>query len=414
MRFCLRAAGLALLAGLIPACDLANGVSQGNRINTTVSGLLRGSQVIPALGTGASGTADFVVGTSRRYVEYTIDATGLATAVTAIEVRLGAPGTNGPAIFTVPLGAFPISGSLTSADFTPQNGVFDFDAAADAVAAGTTYLLLSTAAQPAGEIRAHLGAATLAASVLNGSQVDTPIVTTGTGAASVALDRTQTSLTVSLGVSMLANVTGAQIFDGPPGTDSTQPLFDIATAPFTNIVATLTAGDFTASAGAATFEDAVNLLLSGGLYIEVLTGAEPNGEIRGQVGPTQLNATLTAADVFPPNTSTATGSATLSLNAAQNAVFVTLTHSVAAPDRVGINVESPGANGPKIFDVDAIAGAATSPLTATVTPSRLIPNAPQNILTFADAVNAILTGRTYIEVGNASFPGGEIRGQILP
>jgi hypothetical protein len=73
-----------------------------------------------------------------------------------------------------------------------------------------------------------------------------------------------------------------------------------------------------------------------------------------------------------------------------------------------------GANGPRIFNLSAIAGAATSPLTATVTPNRLITNAPANILTFPDAINAILTSQTYVEVGNPSFPGGEIRGQILP
>jgi len=45
---------------------------------------------------------------------------------------------------------------------------------------------------------------------------------------------------------------------------------------------------------------------------------------------------------------------------------------------------------------------------------RLITNAPANILTFPDAINAILTSGKSIEVGNASFPGGEIRGQLLP
>ncbi|HUR39380.1 MAG TPA: CHRD domain-containing protein [Planctomycetota bacterium] len=43
-------------------------------------------------------------------------------------------------------------------------------------------------------------------------------------------------------------------------------------------------------------------------------------------------------------------------------------------------------------------------MSTTVTPNRLIPNSPENIP----------TGRTYVDVGNAGFPGGEIRGQILP
>jgi len=414
MRLGLRAAALALLAALLPACE--GRILVGPPFpSTAASALLRGSQVVPAQASTATGTATVTVDGGLTFFDYSIAQTGIAT-VTAVEIRLGGPGTNGPVLFTIPLGAFPLSGRISDPGvFAPVGTITSFSEACAAIAAGNTYLLISSVAQPTGEIRGHLGSAALASATLRGGQESPPLGVTGTGTAQVSLDDAQDQLTVTLSVTGVSSVTGAQIFDGAPGVNGSGPLFSLSATTFTSpLVVTLKSTDFTASATITTFTDAVNALLSGGLYVQVPTTGNPSGEIRGQIGPTQLTAALNGGNVVPSNTSTATGSATIALDATQSSFFITLTHTVTGADRSGIHVEVPGNNGPMIFDLAAIAGAATSPLTTTVTPNRLIPYSPQNIQTFPDAVNALLIGRCYVDVGSPSFPNGEIRGQILP
>jgi hypothetical protein len=409
MRLLHRAAALAFVAVLLPACSADGGKFQGFYKpfpDTIANGQLSGSQVIPALGSGAAGTATLTVDGLRKFIDYTINATGLTGTVTAIEVRNGTPGANGAVLFSIPIAPFPISGHLTDMDILmPQSG--------DAIAAGQAYLLISTSGFPTGEVRAHLGSASLASAALTGAQV--PIGTAGRGSAAVSLTAAQDQFTVSLTVSGLVSITGAQIFDGKPGVNGSAPLFTVAPGAFTTSAsATLGAGDFTASATITTFPDAINALLSGGLYVLVLTAAHPTGEIRGQIGPTPMSFLLSPADVAPPVVSAATGSCTIAFGAMQDKFLVLMTHTVVGANLIEIHTQLPTFNGPRIFNVAAFAGAATSPVNATIPSSALFPATGDAINTFADAVDAMLTGRTYIVVGSPGFPAGEIRGQIVP
>src|SRR5581483_9416549 len=284
MQWVRRGAVLGFVALLIPACGAPGGPFQGFFVpfpNTVAHAGLRGSQVIPALGTGASGTATLTVDGLRQFVDYTIDALGFASAVTAIEIRLGEPGTNGPVLFSIPPGTFPISGRLTGADIAFPAALPTLSAVGDAIAGGRTYLLISTQNFQTGEIRGHVGTASLASAILSGSQESTPLSSAGTGTAALTLNDAQDQMTASVSVSGLASITGALIFDGKPTVDGSAALFSISSTSFTTgASATLTSGDFTPSATVATFADAINALLSGGLYVQILTAAHAGGEIR--------------------------------------------------------------------------------------------------------------------------------------
>jgi hypothetical protein len=412
-----RAALILFTALLLPACNGTPILVYNGPPNVAAAGLLRGSQVVPAQGTGATGAATVTVDGMNHFISYDITAAGLGSAVSAIEIRVGGPGTNGPVLFTIPFTAFPVTGSFQDSTFifVPVGSIQTFADACSAIATGNTYLLISTTGQPTGEVRAHLGPTLLGAAILSGSQEIPPLASAGTGSASISLDPAQAVLTVTLIDSGLTGITGAQILDGPPGTAGTTALFDIATATFNSpLTVTLDSADFTSSAGAATFTDAVNLLLSGGLHIQVLTAAHATGELRGQVGPTQLNAVLTAGDVFPPNSSTATGSATVTLDAVQKSIFVQLTHNVVTPTAVTMHADDPTFNGPQIFDIDAIAGAPSSPVSVTLQPIHLILAPSKGITSFPTFVDSFLRGKTYVDVGSTGFPAGEIRGQLLP
>src|SRR5579872_4454396 len=98
MRLGRRAAAFVLVAALMPACKY-EGLVMSSFPSTVVSGLLRGSQVVPAVTTAATGTATLTVDGQQTFIDYSVAQTGIGT-VTAVEIRLGVPGTNGPVLFT--------------------------------------------------------------------------------------------------------------------------------------------------------------------------------------------------------------------------------------------------------------------------------------------------------------------------
>lgn len=79
-----------------------------------------------------------------------------------------------------------------------------------------------------------------------------------------------------------------------------------------------------------------------------------------------------------------------------------------------IHYGPPGSNGPILFSLyDSLDGPFTTPQTGRLTFSNLQQRADINILTFSDAVNAIMAGNTYVNVHTAANSAGEIRGQLL-
>jgi hypothetical protein len=405
------------IAFLIPACGPFQGLGTPFPV-VTLTAVLRGSQVAPSVATVSTGTASLVVDGTRTSIASSVSYSG-AGVITAVEVRLGEPGANGPAIFTLATAPFanPLTGTLNEFNLVsaPSLGVITFADALDRILSGGAYLLLSTAGNPAGEIRGQLGAAALASAKLTGAQEVPPVATPGTGTATVTLNSDQTQIIVVLTVSGLAAISGAELRFGAAGVGGGPAIFNLATAIFTSpLTVTLTSADFMAAPAVLTYSDALNVLLSGQLYVNVDTTGNPTGEIRGQVGPANMSASLTGPNVVPPSGSAATGTATVILNGTQTAVAVTILHTVGSPTSALIHADSPGSNGPQIFDVGAISGSAVSPVTATLQSIHLIPSIPKGISNFADMTNALLTGKAYVDVGSAGFPAGEIRGQILP
>lgn len=146
MRQGFRIAALVLLAGPFSGCDGAKNVI-GAITNTVARAVLRGSQVVPARAAGPAGTATVTVHAARLHIDYTVDATGLSGAATAIEIRVGRPGENGPVLFTIPTGAFPVSGRFDSTTaFVPVGSIGTFADACEAIKDGSTYVRISTAA----------------------------------------------------------------------------------------------------------------------------------------------------------------------------------------------------------------------------------------------------------------------------
>jgi hypothetical protein len=130
---------------------------------------------------------------------------------------------------------------------------------------------------------------------------------------------------------------------------------------------------------------------------------------------TTLNAVLNGAQEVPAVASAATGTATVTIDAARTNINVTLTaQGFATPVTAShIHFGPAGSNGSILFSLFAAPGIFPATLTKTLTSVDFTPDAVNGIITFADAVNAILIGNTYINVHTQANLGGEIRGQVL-
>lgn len=145
-------------------------------------------------------------------------------------------------------------------------------------------------------------------------------------------------------------------------------------------------------------------------------GGMPAAERALSVVPaTTLNAVLSGAQEVPPVVSAGSGTATVTLDAARTAITVTLnTTGLAGVTASHIHFGVAGMNGGILFPLFSAPALFPATLTRTLTSADFTPDAANGINTFADAVNAMLIGSTYINVHTQAHLGGEIRGQLTP
>lgn len=251
------------------------------------------------------------------------------------------------------------------------------------------------------------------AAALRGEQVQPPVLTDGQGSAIINLVSAGTAIDATMTTIGLTGVQEVLIVEGRPGVNG-QTLFRLWNVATNGAwPGTITRRLLEADTITGTFAQAVSALLEGRAYALVTSVASPNGALRGQIGPVQLQSTLTGANVVPPVNTVASGVAAILINAAQTSATVSLnTVGLQGVQAVEIRVAEAGQEGPVIF---ALAGTEFSgTLARTITVSNLVPQPEQDILTFADATSAIIARRTYITVRTTGRPGGEVRGQILP
>jgi hypothetical protein len=150
----------------------------------------------------------------------------------------------------------------------------------------------------------------------------------------------------------------------------------------------------------------VAMLQVGGLYVNVHSRRFPNGEVRGQLlrlGEALYTAPLSGAEEVPARATTAIDHLAVILNSQQDKFrasgsFTGLsTPSTAAHIHTGI----PGVNGPIRFPL-------------TITPAAMLSGALSGMqMVGAEDVAALDAGGLYVNVHSVTFPGGEIRGQLI-
>jgi hypothetical protein len=118
---------------------------------------LSGAQEVPVVTTAATGNGWVVISTDGSTITYYVAYSGLSGAAAAAHIHLGAAGTNGGVLLPLTATASPMLGTLTVTNLTPTGSVTDFAGAVAAIAAGSTYVNIHTAANPGGEIRGQIG-----------------------------------------------------------------------------------------------------------------------------------------------------------------------------------------------------------------------------------------------------------------
>jgi hypothetical protein len=233
-----------------------------------------------------------------------------------------------------------------------------------------------------------VGAQTLFRASLDGFQETPPVPGTLAGGwAIVTLDTSTSRITYEVRTFGLV-ATAAHIHVGPPGVPGgiEVPLSGGPTT-WAGISVPLTPGQ-------------IATMQSGGWYVNVHTAAFPGGEIRGQLlaRPHQFGARLDGLQETPANASAAKGNATITLNPDSSVTYsVTTTGLVGA---VGAHLHSGAFGVPGGIEVPLVGG----PTTWAGTSLPLTPG----------QIEILQTKGWYVNLHTGAFPGGEIRGQIVP
>ena len=143
-------------------------------------------------------------------------------------------------------------------------------------------------------------------------------------------------------------------------------------------------------------------LLAGKTYLNIHTSVNPGGEIRGQIGATDLKVVLNGANERPtPVVTPAIGSGTITR--VGNKLFYNINYSGLSADATGAHIHGPA-------DANATAGVLV-PLSGAVGTSGTL----SGVVTLSAAgLGALVDGLTYVNIHTTLNGGGEIRGQVAP
>lgn len=238
--------------------------------------------------------------------------------------------------------------------------------------------------------------------VLNGSNESPSVTTTMTGAGGIVVDpKDPTNITIDGGITLRGlttqTITQVNILLAPAGA-LVQPMIlaaDGATAVM--------------PAGATLTPTTYSALLSGLLYFNVATSANPNGEIRGTIelqgGVAAGLASLDKLQVVPPTTSTALGGGILIADRATRNILITyIAHTVTSP--TGAEIRSSAGSGSSVLPFTNLQNNYDSAGTNLASPPAALTLTTQNLADFDASV-------LFFNVTSATFPNGEIRGNIV-
>lgn len=225
--------------------------------------VLDARQEVPANASTAQGAGRFIIDTNTNTVSYRITFAGLSSGETGAHVHgssTSSPGNNAAALETLPPG-------------NPKVGVWNYSEPEEAlILGGLCYANIHTSLNGGGEIRGQIVPFN---ALLDAAQAVPTNASTGSGWATLTIDTVAKSLKYYIAYAGLTGpVTGAHFHGNAlPGTiASVKVAIPVSASPMAGTVSYAPADE--------------GALRSGRWYVNLHTGANPGGEIRGQVIPT--------------------------------------------------------------------------------------------------------------------------------
>jgi len=357
---------------------------QSETTNTVIAftAYLRPDNERPAVtNSTASGMGSFALEGSN--LTYHVTYSGLTGPATAGHFHAPATPTNNASVL-IGIGPPPttsgvLSGTLT---LTPDQ-ITNF-------VNGLAYVNIHTLTNGGGEIRGQVVPLRMLVP-MSGAAEETPTGSTGT--ANGVLSFIGNQMFYDIPYSGLESNAIAAHIHGPASTTNSAPVL----VPF----ATPSGTEGTISGSVVLTPEQLAFVLAGKTYLNIHTLAHQSGEIRGQVWPLQIGATMSGAAEVPavPGSGVGSGIMTVISNIVTYSFsFTNLTSNAASGHIHGPADTAHGADVLIPFTVPA-ATAGTFSGNFTPTPLQLF---------------YIISGQTYVNIHTANNGGGEIRGQLYP
>lgn len=390
---------------------------------------LSGESAIPPVETDASGDASFLYDSEAGVIEFQLNLDALQ-GLTAVHIHQGARDENGPFLALLFGASSPVNSPIEANGTITENDLLDA-ALAELVylmLTGETYVDAHTSAIQGSEVRGQIvvGIDATASGVwiaeMTGSNETPSVETDATGYVVVTLEE-DGSLSSTVIVAGVEDVTAAHIHARSATREG-----DILATLFEESTRTPAIENGILAEGTIPSRDVEAALLYGlvnqGVYVDVHTAAEPEGEIRGQIEMTDGEVFL--AELEPENEgvpdatatidSDATGVALLWSNPGMTAVeYVIIVSNLENPTNAHIHIGGTDENGRVLVTVFDELPATPGPVdgelvTGTIEPDDL--TGPLEGMAISDLVAEIVKANTYVNVHTAAYPDGEIRGQI--
>jgi CHRD domain-containing protein len=376
MRSHVRLVGMFFVAALLTACGGGSGTPMNSVAVKTAS--LNGAQETPAVTTAATGSAVFTIDMSSGAIQGSVTTTGIDGV--AAHIHEGPVGTPSPVI--VPLTQGP------PGTWSVPDGTMLTSSQLDSLRSGNLYVNVHTAANPGGEIRGQIGRDVWFATLTAGQEV--PATTsTATGTGVFVFDPATSTMSGTVTTTGIVGI-ASHMHIAPIGQSAGVAIpFTGGPANYTMPATVLTA-------------DQVAALGSGNFYANVHSAANPGGEIRGQVYIPVRAANLTGAQEVPPHPSSpGTGTGRFMVNPFTRAIAGRMDWSgVAGSTDAHIHNAAPGVSGGIVIRGTVTTGDPGNLVISSATPLA------ENLLI------AFIQGNLYYNVHSATFPAGEIRGQL--
>jgi hypothetical protein len=253
-------------------------------------------------------------------------------------------------------------------------------------AAGVSIVLAACGGPGGGGSGSVSISATTKTVTLNGAQENPSVTTAATGSGFISVDEATGAVTGTVTTFGVVNATVAHIHEAAVGVNAA-PIVELTQSQ---------PGTWVVPEGATLTPAQVASFKAGNLYVNVHTSANPNGEIRGQVGRMVFFATLTGSQEVPDTGSPASGTGRWVFDPATR--IITGTETVAGMDATVSHFHIAAAG----TTAGVAIGFTGGPSTWTLAPTTL-----------TDAqVTSLLAGNFYANAHSLRNPGGEIRGQV--